>query len=470
MTYERLKQFLILSICSVLLLGLIADEARAESCVKAIVNPNNGEVAKFAYGKPVSGKCELDRSDSPSIDPDVDNSASGSGLLGKPEKSFSEWVTDDIKRGRNDDEFCTNVVEKLGDYQCEDNGRYLSGTPKTDYVNECDQSWNDRKNSVLEDLKRKALRESQYYGNGTLCDYGFFKGTGRRAGNYYAYATGESVSGRCAHTSSDYTSLTSNQFVSILAKTDDSCISVIERIHYVSNDDLAKKFNDLDMSDFDKMLSSPAFDQYMDELEKIGIHWTGKLQTEKKKVEEKTDYHPDGTQSLTELYESKEYSYDGQTNSNNNKLYPTQEKTHSTTVVDGKTTSSGTSTRPGKGAGGNSSGGSGEGEGDGPLDAKVDGSQIGLGESPEIPELYQQKYKNTDWAEIVEDGLQDNPMLDNLKGIGSQYTTGVCPSFEQEFFGELIVIDIPCELLDMIRAFFLTISTISAFWIIFRRA
>ena len=158
-----------------------------------------------------------------------------------------------------------------------------------------------------------------------------------------------------------------------------------------------------------------------------------------------------------------------QTNSNNNKLYPTQEKTHSTTVVDGKTTSSGTSTRPGKGANSGESG-NGSGDGDGPLDAKVDGSQIGLGESPEIPELYQQKYKNTDWAEIVEDGLQDNPMLDNLKGIGSQYTTGVCPSFEQEFFGELIVIDVPCELLDMIRAFFLTISSISAFWIIFRRA
>ena len=470
MTYERLKQFLILSICSVLLLGLIADEARAALCLDMSSGVHRaGEV--YAFNQSTNSCTWVD--ETKFNEGDKDNAAGGyiysdddSAFTGVGQKTFSEWVMDDIKRGRNDDEFCTNVVEKIDGVICGDDGRYVEINDGDKYVPLDRESgmpyWEVdfngyrgyRNASSLSEIPgmcsrpdepNYCVKEWKLNSDGTV--YSGF------AGRYIYYRlTGKTSN--CPEGS---------------FWDDNGCLLESSEPINISNDDLAKKFNDLDMSDFDKMLSSPAFDQYMDELEKIGIHWTGKLETEKKKVEEKTDYHPDGSQSLTELYESKEYSYDGQTNSNNNKLYPTQEKTHSTTVVDGKTTSSGTSTRPGKGANSDEPG-NGSGDGDGPLDAKVDGSQIGLGESPEIPELYQQKYKNTDWAEIVEDGLQDNPMLDNLKGIGSQYTTGVCPSFEQEFFGELIVIDVPCELLDMIRAFFLTISSISAFWIIFRRA
>ncbi|NLD08806.1 MAG: hypothetical protein GX667_04355 [Xanthomonadaceae bacterium] len=454
MTYERLKQFLILSICSVLLLGLIAEESRAQMCLMVDDGTGSAQMAR----KPGGGCERVLESDfegsGTSItggfslgDDDETNFFSGTGL-----KSFPDWVTDDIKRGRNDDEFCTNVVENIGDdYSCNEDGRYAKGAIEKPF-NNCDESWNANFEAELASVKAIA---DAYSPVGQHCFLRIFI-----LKDSVSISSGFMTSTGC----SDGVVATAR----VDMPSDLSCMSIIEESDYISNDDLAKKFNDLDMSDFKNLLNSPAYDQYMEELEKIGIHWTGKLETEKKKVEEKIDYHPDGSQSVTELYESKEYSYNGQTNSNNNKLYPTEEKTHSTTVVDGKITSSGTSTKPGKGAGEES--GNGSGDGDGPLDAKVDGSQIGLGESPEIPELYQQKYKNTDWAEIVEDGLQDNPMLDNLKGIGSQYTTGVCPSFEQEFFGELIVIDIPCELLDMIRAFFLTISTISAFWIIFRRA
>lgn len=456
MTYERLKQFLILSICSVLLLGLIADDARAQLCALVGGDGSSEMVRQPGGGCKRQLKTDFDGAGTSITggfywgDDDETNFFSGTG-----KKSFPDWVTDDIKRGRNDDEFCTNVVEKL-DAKCGEDGRYISlsddqYSTESGYATFCQSSSHSAGKCAT-----SADAACAFYGGNSKPGYrGQWNLCGGKAN---PNDSGESWYG-------DIKVHNAGSCPSNSTWTDKGCL-LDSSESYISNDDLAKKFNDLNMSDF---VETSAFDQYMEELEKIGIHWTGKVETEKKKVEEKTDYHPDGTQSLTELYESKEYSYDGQTNSNNNKLYPTQEKTHSTTVVDGKTTSSGTSTRPGKGANSGEPG-NGSGDGDGPLDAKVDGSQIGLGESPEIPELYQQKYKNTDWAEIVEDGLQDNPMLDNLKGIGSQYTTGVCPSFEQEFFGELIVIDVPCELLDMIRAFFLTISSISAFWIIFRRA
>lgn len=461
MTYERLKQFLILSICSVLLLGLIADEARAQLCL--LVDDGTGSAQMTR--KPGGGcerrlESEFDGSDTSITggfhwgDDDETNFFSGTG-----KKSFPDWVTDDIKRGRNDDEFCTNVVERITGMACGDDGTYKDLT--TQECSSSDPKTNVDIQAFIDRYKGKSFSQIGNYDWYTRAYYFGKKGNDYGLYTMSCYRNSETKESdvKCNPSVDGGGTWKFRKYGSNIK--DISCVAST-----VMNDDLAKKFNDLNMNDF---VETPAFDQYMEELEKIGIHWTGKLETEKKKVEEKTDYHPDGTQSLTELYESKEYSYNGQTNSNNNKLYPTQEKTHSTTVVDGKTTSSGTSTRPGKGANSGESG-NGSGDGDGPLDAKVDGSQIGLGESPEIPELYQQKYKNTDWAEIVEDGLQDNPMLDNLKGIGSQYTTGVCPSFEQEFFGELIVIDVPCELLDMIRAFFLTISSISAFWIIFRRA